>query len=149
MAWMSQANHIFDHLDVLLSDCERYVLVADIRVTIKIRWRRNRCNTSPEGYLFLCPPQYCLAGPAAVKIPERPWYWSLDPYGAEKLNEEKATELGFPTIQPDITIRATKWDKFAYNGLIQFHEGKGFDPYSQDVAIELKEPLFELYYEYF
>ncbi|KAK6972232.1 hypothetical protein R3P38DRAFT_3378790 [Favolaschia claudopus] len=144
MAWISQANHIFERLDVLPSDCDRYVVVEEIDLTIKLRRRKKRCNTSPEGYLFLCPSEYLVAGPASVKIPERPWYWSLDPYGVEKLNEEKANELGFPTIQPDITIWAKKWRRFAYNGLIQFHEGKGLDPYSQDVAIELKEPLFEL-----
>ncbi|KAK7046207.1 hypothetical protein R3P38DRAFT_3257674 [Favolaschia claudopus] len=95
-------------------------------------------SLSPEPYLSY---DY---GPASVKIPERPWYWSLDPYGAEKLNEEKATELGFPTIEPDITICARKWDEFVYDGLSQFHERKGFDPYSQEVAVKLNEPLFEI-----
>ncbi|KAK7046209.1 hypothetical protein R3P38DRAFT_3420761 [Favolaschia claudopus] len=145
MAWMRQANHIFHRLDVLPSDGDRYFVVEHFHVTTKLRWRRKRCNIPPEGYLFMCPPQYFLAGPATVKIPERPWYWSLDPNGAEKLNEEKATELGFPIIQPDITIRVKRWREFAYNGLSQFHEAKGFDPYSQEVAVKLNEPLFELF----
>ncbi|KAK7046202.1 hypothetical protein R3P38DRAFT_67678 [Favolaschia claudopus] len=143
-AWMSQANHIFALLDVE-SDLDRYVFVARIRVTVELRRPRKHSNPSPEGYLFMCPSQDFLTGPATFKCPKCPWYWSLDPSGAEKLDEKKATELGFPTIHSSIEIEVKSWDEFAYEGLCDFHERKGFNPYSRDMAVELNEPFYELF----
>ncbi|KAF7353337.1 hypothetical protein MSAN_01521900 [Mycena sanguinolenta] len=36
------------------------------------------------------------------------------------------------------------WDNSVYEGLRRFHQGKGFDPDSQDLARHLGYPLFEL-----
>ncbi|KAF8214586.1 hypothetical protein K438DRAFT_882276 [Mycena galopus ATCC 62051] len=41
-------------------------------------------------------------------------------------------------------VGALCWDSNVYDGICQFHEAKGFDPYSQDVAIELGYPLFQV-----
>ncbi|KAK6981643.1 hypothetical protein R3P38DRAFT_3234080 [Favolaschia claudopus] len=94
----------------------------------------------------MCPAQdfviESLEGPTSLKWPERVWYWSLDACGVEELSEERATELGFPTIELSIGIWTRSWDGFAYAGLREFHKGKGFDPESQDVAVQLNAPLF-------
>lgn len=36
------------------------------------------------------------------------------------------------------------WDERIYAALSRFHAGKGFNPYSQDVARNLKHPLYEI-----
>ncbi|KAK6977391.1 hypothetical protein R3P38DRAFT_3377583 [Favolaschia claudopus] len=102
------------------------------------------CHASPKIYQPLLK-DFLEKGAASVKLPKRPWYWSLNPDGGEELNEEKATELGFPKIESDTEIWLESYNEFAYAGVREFHRGKGFDPESQDVAVELKEPLFELF----
>ncbi|KAJ7111861.1 hypothetical protein C8R44DRAFT_882906 [Mycena epipterygia] len=57
---------------------------------------------------------------------------------------EEATQLGFPSIQWTTEIDAVYWDTSVYAGLRQFHQGKGFDPESQDVAVHLGEPLYQV-----
>jgi hypothetical protein len=52
--------------------------------------------------------------------------------------------LGFPAIEFKMEVRALSWDANVYDGIRQFHEAKGFDPYSQEVAIALGWPLLEL-----
>ncbi|KAJ7197712.1 hypothetical protein C8J57DRAFT_1029209, partial [Mycena rebaudengoi] len=66
-------------------------------------------------------------------------YWSLDPSGTERLGSEEAERLGFPSF----TVRMS-WDDLVYAGIREFHEAKGFDPYSQDVAREFGYPLYEV-----
>ncbi|KAJ7868330.1 hypothetical protein B0H13DRAFT_2351482 [Mycena leptocephala] len=36
------------------------------------------------------------------------------------------------------------WDTSVYDGILQFHDSKGFDPYSQQVAIQLGWPLVQV-----
>jgi hypothetical protein len=57
---------------------------------------------------------------------------------------EDATILGFPSIFLSTTIDGKSWDANVYTGLRQFHQAKGFDPDSQDVARLLGEPLCQL-----
>ncbi|KAJ7476767.1 hypothetical protein FB451DRAFT_247299 [Mycena latifolia] len=45
-----------------------------------------------------------------------------------------------------MTALGYSWDESFYSGLRQFHEAKGFDPYSQDVARHLGHQLFQLAY---
>ncbi|KAJ7679565.1 hypothetical protein DFH06DRAFT_944835, partial [Mycena polygramma] len=61
-------------------------------------------------------------------------YWSLEPSGAHPLSREEAMELGFPTLQLRTEVEGFSWDSSVYAGLAKFHQAKGFDPYSQDVA---------------
>jgi hypothetical protein len=96
------------------------------------------------GYLFLCPPKHFQTGPSSFRWPECPTYWSLDPSGVEHLGIEDATALGFPSISLSTEIRGLSWDGSVYTGLHQFHQAKGFDPDSQDVARHLGEPLYYL-----
>ncbi|KAJ7340577.1 hypothetical protein DFH08DRAFT_658284, partial [Mycena albidolilacea] len=95
-------------------------------------------------FLFLCPPTDFQIGPSSFKWPECPAYWSLDPFGTDPLSWEDAANLGFPSLQLFTRIRGRSWDAGVYAGLRQFHQAKGFDPESQDVARHLGQPLLEL-----
>ncbi|KAJ7806175.1 hypothetical protein B0H13DRAFT_1669943, partial [Mycena leptocephala] len=96
-------------------------------------------------YLFLCPSAELQAeDPTCFQIPAQPAYWSLDPSGVKRLSGKVAEDLGFPAIHVQMVAVARSWDASVYDGIRQFHESKGFDPYSQEVAIELGCPLLEL-----
>lgn len=41
-------------------------------------------------------------------------------------------------------VLGRSWENAVYAGLRQFHEAKGFDPYSREVALELGYPLFRV-----
>ncbi|KAJ7775386.1 hypothetical protein B0H16DRAFT_43435 [Mycena metata] len=57
---------------------------------------------------------------------------------------EEAEHLGFPPLQFDTRVIGRYCDASVYAGLRQFHQAKGFDPNSQEVAIHLGQPLFRL-----
>ncbi|KAJ6462938.1 hypothetical protein C8R45DRAFT_785720, partial [Mycena sanguinolenta] len=71
-------------------------------------------------------------------------YWSLDPSGVDRLRLQDATRLGFPSFKLIAKAYGRSWDASIYDGLRQFHEAKGFDPYSQDIARHLGYPLHQL-----
>jgi hypothetical protein len=78
------------------------------------------------------------------KWPECPAYWSLHPSGVERLSWEDAASLGFPHIGILEYAEEQSWDARMYEGLRQFHQAKGFNPDSQELALHLGEPLYEL-----
>jgi hypothetical protein len=92
----------------------------------------------PRGFLFLCPEEDFHVGPSSFCWPVCPAYWSLDPSGVNRLSLEEATRHGFPHT----TIDGWYWDGIVYTGLRHFHQAKGFDPDSQEVAKHLRYPLF-------
>ncbi|KAJ7619959.1 hypothetical protein DFH06DRAFT_949594, partial [Mycena polygramma] len=94
----------------------------------------------PAGFLFLCPITEFRTGPSSFRWPKCPAYWSLDPSGFERLNTEEAIQRGFPELQFETIVRPRSWDSSVYAGLLRFYQGKGFDPYSQDVALHLSDP---------
>ncbi|KAJ7790167.1 hypothetical protein B0H13DRAFT_2394661 [Mycena leptocephala] len=53
-------------------------------------------------------------------------------------------DLGFPAIQVEIYAVGQSWDARVYDGICQFQKATGFDPYSQEVAIELGYPLLQV-----
>ncbi|KAJ6512457.1 hypothetical protein C8R45DRAFT_776158, partial [Mycena sanguinolenta] len=71
-------------------------------------------------------------------------YWSFDQSGAERLAPEDAANLAFPSFRLSTEVEENSWDASVYAGLRQFHEAKGFDPDSQDVARHLGHPLFQV-----
>ncbi|KAF7337140.1 hypothetical protein MVEN_02152000 [Mycena venus] len=83
-------------------------------------------------------------GPSSFAWPDSPAYWSLDSLGVNRLSTEEVTRLGFPTIQLKTVIEGYYWDDSVYAGLRQFHQAKGFEPDSQDVALHLRLPLYQL-----
>ncbi|KAJ7304601.1 hypothetical protein DFH08DRAFT_659856, partial [Mycena albidolilacea] len=71
-------------------------------------------------------------------------FWSLDSSGTDRLTLEEATRLGFPTFHCTTEVVGRSWDDGVYKGLREFHRGKGFNPYTQDLARDMKFPLYRL-----
>ncbi|KAJ7622123.1 hypothetical protein FB45DRAFT_927044 [Roridomyces roridus] len=142
--WLSQANHIMkcSHLG---RDSHHLRIVQRIQFHVSIS--PPTVEDLPQGYLFLCPMEWFKVGSASFRFPlVTPWfYWSLDPTGDEILSPEQALSLGFPSLETSIACSTTHWEARAYDALRTFHEGKGFDPDSQDVAIHLGYPLYHLW----
>ncbi|KAF7378445.1 hypothetical protein MSAN_00271500 [Mycena sanguinolenta] len=138
--WLSQANYIFTQLKIH-SNYNDYVLIHSIEFSLSISIPKQN---PPNGYLFLCSPTDFKIGPNSFRWPDFPAYWSLDPWGKEPLSVEEASTLGFPPIERITEVDGTFWDNAVYAGQRKFHEGKGFDPDSQEVALELGYPLYEL-----
>jgi hypothetical protein len=76
--------------------------------------------------------------------PDSPAFWSLDPSGAAPLSTEDAKILGFPVIHIDTFIYGFSWDHNVYDGLHRFHQGKGFNPETEELARYLDYPLYKL-----
>ncbi|KAJ6532563.1 hypothetical protein B0H19DRAFT_897354, partial [Mycena capillaripes] len=92
----------------------------------------------PPGYLFLCPlTEIQTELPGHFRIPACPAYWSHDPSGVERLSREEARNGGFPDIDFHLWAYGGTWDDGVYTGIHQFHQAKGFDPYSQEIAREV------------
>ncbi|KAF7337102.1 hypothetical protein MVEN_02147800 [Mycena venus] len=140
-AWLSQANHIFSCFEISSNLLHDYVVLDTIYFKLTV----SAVETDPpEGFLFLCPVEDFRTGPSSFSWPHCPAYWSLDPSGTERLGTEDALELGFPSIQFSTEISGLFWDNSVYDGLYQFHQGKGFDPNSRDIARHLGNPLYQL-----
>ncbi|KAJ7508773.1 hypothetical protein B0H11DRAFT_1356045 [Mycena galericulata] len=139
--WLSQANYIFRQYPIT-APYEDYALVSHIKYRLKLL---APSEIHPEGYLFLCPPEDLKSEDGGfIERPECPAYWSLDPSGSERLSPEEAFAHGFPSFEWQRTVDFWSWDEWVYAGLSQFHAGKGFDPYSQDIAQHLGYPLHQL-----
>ncbi|KAJ7717394.1 hypothetical protein B0H16DRAFT_1897984 [Mycena metata] len=138
--WLTQANHIFSRLRIT-SHLDDYAVVYWVGFQITIGDTRE---DSPPGYLFLCPGTDFQLGPSSFRWPDCPAYWSLDPSGVDRLSSEEVTQRGFPSFQLTTQVHERSWDTSVYAGLRQFHQAKGFDPESQDVARHLGERLYKL-----
>ncbi|KAF7353199.1 hypothetical protein MSAN_01507600 [Mycena sanguinolenta] len=127
-----------------LEHVEGYVFIDEVRFILRITDKHD----IPKGHLFVCPPQDFRTSTEphanSYKWPAYPAYWSLDPSGADRLSTEDANNLGFPAIHIETVVRGASWDHSVYQGLRQFHEGKGCDPDSKEVARQLEYPLFEV-----
>ncbi|KAJ7914580.1 hypothetical protein B0H13DRAFT_2659165 [Mycena leptocephala] len=97
----------------------------------------------PPGYLFLCPVPEIRAGNRPwVRVPDPPYFWSPNPSGVPRLSPDEAKDLGHPALNSNVFVHGLSWDSSVYAGLRQFHEGKGFDPYSHDIAKRLRLPVY-------
>ncbi|KAJ6523916.1 hypothetical protein DFH09DRAFT_1190084 [Mycena vulgaris] len=145
-SWLSQANHIFSRLRVT-SNYEDYVLMAYVSYSVILLGSQE---STPGGYLFVCPLQDLRSetqNAMEFRSPDQLAYWSLDSSGADRLSPEEAERLGFPKLLLCANVWESCWDESVYDGLRQFHEGKGFDPDSQDIARHLEVPLYQLFAE--
>ncbi|KAJ6532578.1 hypothetical protein B0H19DRAFT_902576, partial [Mycena capillaripes] len=147
-AWLTQANHIFDSLGIRSNFHEYYignhlaVLLNHILCQLRLL---GPMDNLPPGYLFLCPLTEIQSElPGHLRIPACAAYWSCDPSGAECLSAEEAKNAGFPDIEFNMWVLGSSWDDSVYTGIRQFHQAKGFDPYGQEVAIELGLPLYQV-----
>ncbi|KAF7353248.1 hypothetical protein MSAN_01512600 [Mycena sanguinolenta] len=142
-AWLAQANCIFAELEEG-AHIEDYICIGYLQLNLQIA---NK-HYIPKGYLFVCPPRdLCTSNEAHANLyqwPACPAYWSLDPSGADRLSTEDAKSLGFPAIHIETGMYGYSWDHSVYEGLRRFHEGKGFDPDSREVARRLRYPLYEV-----
>ncbi|KAJ7800765.1 hypothetical protein B0H14DRAFT_3490287 [Mycena olivaceomarginata] len=124
-----------------MSNFEDYVLVCDVYFGLKVP---GTTEELPAGFLFLSPRKDFKTGPSSYRWPDSPAYWSLNPSGVDRLTLEEATQLGFPTFQCTTEVVGRSWDASVYEGLRKFHQAKGFDPDTQELARHLEHPLFEL-----
>ncbi|KAJ7711941.1 hypothetical protein B0H14DRAFT_3524237 [Mycena olivaceomarginata] len=141
-AWLTQANYLFQQLHAIPAYHEDFTLVTNVSYKLSTL---DTVENLPAGYLFICPLEDIQCGIADQPV----YYWSLDPSGVEPLTEEEAEQLGFPFFQLEMGATGKYWDGHIYEGLRQFYEGKGFDPYSQDVARELGLPLLQITWDPF
>jgi hypothetical protein len=56
---------------------------------------------------------------------------------------EDAIRLGFPSISLSTNVYGKSWDASVYAGLREFHQAKGFNPDSQDIARHLGDALYQ------
>ncbi|KAJ7803847.1 hypothetical protein B0H14DRAFT_2612994 [Mycena olivaceomarginata] len=61
-----------------------------------------------------------------------------------RLRSPEARSHGFPDINFQMQAIGRTWDGSVYSGLREFHEAKGYDPYSDEVARTLGVPLYQL-----
>ncbi|KAK6980626.1 hypothetical protein R3P38DRAFT_3117407, partial [Favolaschia claudopus] len=148
--WISQANYIFKKAGIT-SDFENYYFTKQVRFKITVKHLvplGHPLGLTPipgrEGYLWVCPAEHFRLGPSSFGWPECPAFWSLNPSGSPRLDLDEAARLGLPDLAFSTEIYGCSWDDNVYAGLREFHKAKGFDPYSQQVAIELGEPLYQL-----
>jgi hypothetical protein len=57
---------------------------------------------------------------------------------------EEARNHGFPDFDFRMELLGRSWDRYVYAGLRQFYNANGFDPYTQDVAMELGYSLVDV-----
>ncbi|KAF7337195.1 hypothetical protein MSAN_02271800 [Mycena sanguinolenta] len=92
------------------SDLEDYVFLTEF--TFSLQCLRDPSNTqTPDGYLFVCPPEDLRLGHHSLKWPDCPAFWSLDPSGAVRLGSEDAKALGFPLIHIETVFYGNSWDE--------------------------------------
>ncbi|KAJ7227979.1 hypothetical protein B0H12DRAFT_1328541 [Mycena haematopus] len=137
--WLSQAT-------IFLANCthhqfEDYVWLWEIQFCLSIF---ETTGDPPTSFLFLCPAEDFQTSPSLFCWPAQAAYWSLDPSGVDRLSLEDATQLGFPSFELTTTADGDSWDASVYDGLRQFHQAKGFDPESQDIAQHLGYRLYQL-----
>ncbi|KAF7291420.1 MFS general substrate transporter [Mycena indigotica] len=127
-AWITQAAYIFQQLKIS-KNRHRFLLLRDATCTVSFKIKSSQqYKKDTPAYLFLCPYWMFFDG-TTITRPERIAYWSLDPEGDEPLNDARLPELSI-----NMSIHGFYWEDEAYDALIEFFTGKGFDPYSLDVA---------------
>ncbi|KAF7377034.1 hypothetical protein MSAN_00121500 [Mycena sanguinolenta] len=136
VTWLSQANHIFRRLHIV-SNFEDYGLTAFefswTALTFTFMFRKPQETLPRASYSYVhdktsAPARSQTVGQLAPHI-------------------EEATALGYPSFKLTTRAWGYSWDTSVYDGLRQFHEAKGFDPYSQDVARHLGYLFFRLFSE--
>ncbi|KAJ7642180.1 hypothetical protein FB45DRAFT_1022883 [Roridomyces roridus] len=128
-AWMTQASHIFASLGIQ-KNRHNYVFFDCLRLMMHFS---GSPDNLPPGYLFLFPQQ----------VDRCPAYWSIDPFGVERLTPEEAVGMGFPEFQLDMKILVLFWLDELYAAMREVHAAKGYDPDTLDVAKDLGYPLYK------
>ncbi|KAJ7279259.1 hypothetical protein C8J57DRAFT_1302700 [Mycena rebaudengoi] len=133
--WLSQANNIMDKVG----------LDAGKSFTLQGTFMAN--SLTDEVYLFLFPANVANSrGQLAVHLPleTETYYWSFDPEGIEHLPQDSLDKFSLPSVSFQARVPAIHWSQDVYDSIGACHHAKGFDPASQDVAIELGYPLLDV-----
>ncbi|KAJ7826349.1 hypothetical protein B0H13DRAFT_2121132 [Mycena leptocephala] len=98
-------------------------------------------------YLFLFPPQVEVVD-NLITVTNPPdtekYYWAFDPVGLNRLTHETVEDFGLPTVEFSTELWGGRWEERDYDLVHDFHVAKGFDPYTQDVAIAMGYPLIDI-----
>ncbi|KAJ6554201.1 hypothetical protein B0H19DRAFT_143309 [Mycena capillaripes] len=140
-SWLAQANHIFNRSKIS-DNWERFAVV--VRITITLTLEGSLAHV-PPGFLFLYCPSPLHSTPAKAWNHSSVAYWSLDRTGQQRLSLEAAQFLGFPALKAEIGVHVKSWDSTTYLLIREFHEGKGFNAVSEDVARHLGLAPVSLY----
>ncbi|KAJ7442953.1 hypothetical protein B0H11DRAFT_2204353 [Mycena galericulata] len=124
-SWLSQANRIFERLNVTCNK-GNYALVDALEFTVIVE---GRARGDVRGYLFVCLPEdFRLPGTSSFRWHDCPAYWSFDPTGAERLSTEAAIHLGFPPIQFRTRVKLKSWDDTVYGRTERIPQKSGIQP---------------------
>ncbi|KAK6977201.1 kinase-like protein [Favolaschia claudopus] len=133
-AWLAQADRIFSASKIAQSCSALDTFALVVRITISVVLEEIDRRLIPRGFLFLYCPSGWHSTPVSSARPDSMAFWSLDSVGQHRLSWEEAKALGFPTINANIEVHLKSWDSTTYLFLRQFHEEKGFNPNSEEVA---------------
>ncbi|KAJ6613602.1 hypothetical protein B0H10DRAFT_218133 [Mycena sp. CBHHK59/15] len=144
-AWLAQANHVLGALAVT-EKLHSYVLIDEIICFIYFGWegKSPAKRFTQDVYLFACPVELCSQMGLRLAPESHQVFWSLDPLGEERLSQADADAMGLPTLEFYAKVMGVGWQAYHYDGLLNFHRSKGFDPQSQDVARHMDYPLLEV-----
>jgi hypothetical protein len=123
---------------------------------ISVQWERDEFSLqgtfmaevpAKDVFLFLFSPDVQDSGSQfSVYLPpeNKAYYWSFDPKGTTQLSAEDAEQIGLPHVNFQATVFGSTWSRDIYDLIGHFHLAKGYNPHSQDVAIELGYPLLDV-----
>ncbi|KAK7046420.1 hypothetical protein R3P38DRAFT_2873713 [Favolaschia claudopus] len=141
--WLSQVNYILAHLGSDMNS-NHYAYVHQVKYIYRLSPSESRPLPS-KAFLFLPSMRELMSyNGARLRHPDISRCWSFDPYGVRRLTDEEASELGFPEVELRMEAHGHYWDPSVYVGIREFHQAKGFDSESQDVAKQLGHPLYRL-----
>ncbi|KAJ7276566.1 hypothetical protein C8J57DRAFT_1583667 [Mycena rebaudengoi] len=151
--WLSQANNIMyntgldaDEYYLLLHLILRFLISSNVdEFTLQGTFMAD--SPTDEVYLFLFPANVANSrGHLAVHLPleTETYYWSFDPEGIEHLPQDSLDKFALPSVSFRAQVLAVHWSQEVYDSITACHCAKGFDPPSQDVAIELGYPLLDV-----
>ncbi|KAK6966768.1 hypothetical protein R3P38DRAFT_3152229 [Favolaschia claudopus] len=135
-AWLSQADHVLSQLGLDFGVCS---VVTGVNVHARIHPSKPSIS---EAILFI-PPRSAFLTPDGTRLqyPAEQPYW-FDTWHQESLSADKAERLGLPVIELSIDFESVYLDKSTLELIRAFHQGKGFDPDSQNIAKHLGHPLY-------
>ncbi|KAJ7826354.1 hypothetical protein B0H13DRAFT_2440826 [Mycena leptocephala] len=150
--WLSQNHYVRNHLQGAFNttqliteisfDC---TLNTDLNFTLRGTFMADA--PTDKVYFFLFPPQVDVVD-NLITVTNPPdtekYYWAFDPAGFDRLTHDVAEDFGLPTVEFSIYSYGGKWDEHDYDMIRDFHIAKGFDPYTQDVAIAMGYPLIDI-----
>ncbi|KAJ7107756.1 hypothetical protein C8R44DRAFT_804182 [Mycena epipterygia] len=145
-AWLCQAHHIFTSYGIK-DDLYSYAFIQEMTYSISLldSGHPSTQPTLPEGiFLFLSPIGAVHTGSLAGLAYPVPAYWSFEPSGSRGILPEDAVALGIPTLSVKAELLGWRRSTEIYQGLVEFHRSKGFNPDSPDIALHPGLPLYQV-----